>query len=932
MGKIINTNLWDTNEENHFVSINILADEVSFYKTQRKRKLGDEDIIKLNTRKGFNKLQSIDYSPIEPGLIAVGQGDGVVKAFDVSSAQSSITEIKQDRPCNAITFSTQGLLAVGFGKAKNENALHIFNINQYSKSSYQELSQPTFQFIQNESVTSAIFYNETNLIAGSSKFLRDIDIRVSSPVSQIATRNVHGITQDPFNPYHFAAYTDDGTLSMYDRRTLGSNNVDPLLTFSQILGDTTKRTNSFGIRYSTNRRGEFSTLHGGETIRRWQTGLIPSYKQQPDSLFVASVRDVKAKYDRVVSFDYCREQTGLTLVCLRQSGSVYKLGVTEGQTAISFNSINDLTFTGSSGTFMENVDQELINSLVNNRRDSKILNTYDDYSNGEIDDIQHDSYGSSKHQHRSSDKGRFQDDTEDEEQFESEDDQDGFYLPAEVLENDISVKMRRRAYLGYGTNCLKNREVIDDLKTIESNVFLRSTWRWLEIAQNSASSGMMTTDDLDLSFEGVLGIWRGIASLNVRGTSEQVSNKQADLIKSKILKLLSTRTLKTMSIVKSNKEPQRRLCMIVAGWYFSPEELEQTYQRLIKTDNITKAAGWAVFVGDVPKAVQILSSSKSKRLKLMATAISGYLVQQQNSEDNLWKDQCRKLSVDIDDPYLRAIFAYIADNDWWDVLDESSIPLRERLGVALRYLSDQDLTDFLNKVAEKYIKRGELEGLILTGITPKGIDLLQSYIDRTSDVQTAALITSFAVPKYFKDQRVDYWIESYRQLLNSWGMFSKRAKFDVARVKLSQKLDGKITLKSAKPGTTVALQCIKCNKNISKTPKIANKRTNTSNSITVIGASSDSSYSKSLRTIISCPHCGSSLPKCAICLLPLGKPLPQDFSENESLDASRLKDFKEWPSFCLSCNHGMHAGHAEEWFSTNSICPVPGCQCHCNNK
>jgi hypothetical protein len=34
----------------------------------------------------------------------------------------------------------------------------------------------------------------------------------------------------------------------------------------------------------------------------------------------------------------------------------------------------------------------------------------------------------------------------------------------------------------------------------------------------------------------------------------------------------------------------------------------------------------------------------------------------------------------------------------------------------------------------------------------------------------------------------------------------------------------------------------------------------------------------------------------------------------------------------LSCNHGMHAGHAEEWFLQSNHCPVPGCYCRCNNK
>ena len=49
------------------------------------------------------------------------------------------------------------------------------------------------------------------------------------------------------------------------------------------------------------------------------------------------------------------------------------------------------------------------------------------------------------------------------------------------------------------------------------------------------------------------------------------------------------------------------------------------------------------------------------------------------------------MALELDDPYLRAIFAFIADDDWWDVLDESSLSLRERLGIALCFLSDKDL-------------------------------------------------------------------------------------------------------------------------------------------------------------------------------------------------------------------------------------------------
>ena len=36
-----------------------------------------------------------------------------------------------------------------------------------------------------------------------------------------------------------------------------------------------------------------------------------------------------------------------------------------------------------------------------------------------------------------------------------------------------------------------------------------------------------------------------------------------------------------------------------------------------------------------------------------------------------------------------------------------------------------------------------------------------AYVDRTSDVQTAAVIAAHAVPRRFKDRRADAWIDSY---------------------------------------------------------------------------------------------------------------------------------------------------------------------------
>jgi hypothetical protein len=44
-----------------------------------------------------------------------------------------------------------------------------------------------------------------------------------------------------------------------------------------------------------------------------------------------------------------------------------------------------------------------------------------------------------------------------------------------------------------------------------------------------------------------------------------------------------------------------------------------------------------------------------------------------------------------DRPYLKAIFAYIASNDWYRVLEEPGLPLRERMAIALRILDDEQV-------------------------------------------------------------------------------------------------------------------------------------------------------------------------------------------------------------------------------------------------
>lgn len=68
------------------------------------------------------------------------------------------------------------------------------------------------------------------------------------------------------------------------------------------------------------------------------------------------------------------------------------------------------------------------------------------------------------------------------------------------------------------------------------------------------------------------------------------------------------------------------------------------------------------------------------------------------------------------------------------------------------------------------MKFGNLTGLLITGLTPRGGELIENYVKRSGDVQTAALLAMFAQPKGFADGRGLRWLETYRDLMDTWCM------------------------------------------------------------------------------------------------------------------------------------------------------------------
>jgi len=140
-----------------------------------------------------------------------------------------------------------------------------------------------------------------------------------------------------------------------------------------------------------------------------------------------------------------------------------------------------------------------------------------------------------------------------------------------------------------------------------------------------------------------------------------------------------------------------------------------------------------------------------------------------------------RLIIKLHDPYFRMLLTHLSTNEWSEVLDEDFIPFRERLAIGFQFLDDKALSSYLRRLADVACEDGSIEGLILTGLTPSGMRVIQSYLDHTGDVQSAAILSSYVCPHRFKDKRVERWLESYRDLLDGFKLHHLRVGFDIER-------------------------------------------------------------------------------------------------------------------------------------------------------
>lgn len=201
------------------------------------------------------------------------------------------------------------------------------------------------------------------------------------------------------------------------------------------------------------------------------------------------------------------------------------------------------------------------------------------------------------------------------------------------------------------------------------------------------------------------------------------------------------------------------------------------------------------------------------------------------------KDHCERLIVRLQDAYFRAMITHLVLHEWTEVLEEEVIPYRERLAMAFQFLDDASLTNYLRRTADHAVARGNIDAIMVTGLTKRGIDLLQNYVDKTGDVQTAAILASTVTPsKVFPpvkkllsssrssvsttsslrplmDSRVERWVETYQDLLDGFKLHHHRVSFDIERGKVISDAmqNGDIEKREWVP-RQIIIRCHFCNK------------------------------------------------------------------------------------------------------------------------
>jgi len=974
------------------------------------------NIVHSSSVPGF---RAFEWHPVDETLVAVGQAGGEAALVKIAEGKQDTLpfSVRIGRLCNSVALNSQNLIAAGLDKVRTDFCLNIWDFNQRlpasgTKGFSKGFAEPLHKLASGEPISSLKFFQDDPplLVAGvKGQFIRLYDLREPSVGNglQFATRCVHNLAIDSRDENYFASCypSNDPSISLWDRRMISGTNIlhtgfggvshpenrqpEVSLEFKHVIDNP---GSVWTLRFSKTQRGCLGVLSSIGQMRIYDVGKdfaqetyrvdAPQHQEKdmghklPHGLYLDRAREIYRPYfdpfapqdelGRVVSFDFMTTQTRLKqpkIITLGGTGEVKVTACHPLPEPLSFSSTG-MFGRGSKIVRMSNRDAtEVGESIDKIRRHAEPQNSLKQ------------AFKQSRHNKSKTYSGRMS-------SFANQ----AWNTDLGFFENNVSLQdllvlssaQVHRCEAGYLINPTKNKAIISD------SHWLQSFWAWIERADKVSRHGNLTQDNLDMSYIGVFGIWMEEISRKTR----QLGSSPHSLERS-MENLTRRLNLSVGKICTTEKPAHRRLCLHTSGLAWSYEELEATVNKLVSQNQHTKAAAMAIFADERKLAYQALrgrTATQSHKMLAMAIAGAGKRAYQTTDNDTAsnsndvddWSETIASLAEELTDPYARAILAFVKSGDWSAVIAENSLPLKYRVGVALRHLDDSELTRFVSRATEEAITAGDVEGVVLTGTgTKQAFDLLANYVDRFGDLQTAVLALTPTIPRYIDDEairrRFDSWREIYRSHIMSWNLKFDRVRFDIASQKLAVDVTGRKLIEPPKP--QIRLVCAHCSQSLAQFephPSTTNRDTEASNSSTKIvnTATNPLTSEKAAALGTVCPKCGRHLPRCGVCDLWLGSPdeshmrwykggsidlgasmtgsvqttigptEPESEKEKDE-DEARQKErqyeemMRRFTVFCVKCSHGFHAAHAKAWFDGrdgrkgHNVCPVPTCDCVC---
>ncbi|QIW95509.1 hypothetical protein AMS68_001027 [Peltaster fructicola] len=863
---------------------------------------GTVESKEIASYKKLSNFSAFDWSKTTARVISLGHVSGTASLLKLNlgsdTPETLVTyKAKQQRRCNTTALNTQNWLAVGLDKTRTDLSLNIYDAASTA-------IEPVRKLCPAEFISSVRFFTNQpqEVLAGSQRaFIRLYDLRdgfTTGPGNlQIPSRNVNNISIDPLDENYFAAggSQDDPSVVVWDKRWLtnSTSNSDNGAVFEfRPAFNHTSRSSVWMMRYSGICRGRLALCSS--------TGELKVIDMLEDRTVSAAQPEQHIQNAPSGNSSFNRKR-------------VRETRILEHPTVLQRNAtpLTDraIAFDWMSATDMEHSQGMLV------LRASRTVNALQVLSHSAFAVSARSALGFGLRDIRYVDART----SVLREQCEGEETGPKGLAIVPSAATAVSNKSTIAAVLssgdvhqwrckqGYRFDCLKNATIVAGDSQLEH------MWQSIEQLKVLAADNKMVYGSIDFSYVGINGLWSEHAGASPQRRLSPSPTKPSEAI----IGLNESRSLPGFEGERTDYAEHRQICLAVCGWKFSQEDLEIECQGLIERGLHYQAIVQAVLHGARHLALNLLRTLiRGKTISNIGLGplLAATELNEEQREMTLW------MAADTEDPALKALLTYLHSGDWRDVMKISYLHLGYRLALGLKYLNDTELNGFIQSETARAIKNGDVEGVLLTGLTEQAMDLFQTYIAKTNDLQTPVLAMAFTNPLYVDDARWSMWKETYFMQMQAWHAFPERTRFTVGHNRLATTREGRSLIEVTVPAAR--LRCVHCQAKLGRSTDASARQAEQSRKSSMPSANAG----------IVCLKCKREMPRCSVCTLWLGAPDPRRgravVAKNKTAQSVEAMD--KMLVFCTKCDHGSHAHHAKEWFSQYNICPVPDCACTCN--